>query len=184
MTTTRVRPRLATVLAVALIGAVSFGISSAGSAGADKPKPPPVTTGDQPIATMTIRPATGQPYNIDVHSLQLGVGIGVSSPRGGPRTISEPSVSEITVSRKTDSTSPILFGYITRATILPEVELTGSLPDGTAFAYELTDVIVSGLSESAGSNQFSESLSLNFTKIRTTVGANTAAYDLTTATAP
>ena len=129
---------------------------------------------------MTIHPASGQPFSVPVYSLQQGVGVGVSSGSGGTRQTSQPSVSEMTVTRRTDSISPVLFGYVTRGTVLPEVELVGSLPDGTSFGYELTDVIISGFSTSAGGKSFSESVSLNFTKIRTTVGAASAAYDLLT----
>ena len=178
----RIRPRLATVLAVAAIGAVSFGLTGAGSADAGnvKSKAPAPTPTDQPVATMTIHPSGEEPFSVPVYTLQEGVGVGISSPAGGTREASRPSVSEMTVSRKTDSTSPVLFGYITRGMTLPEVDLTGTLPDGTPFEYELTDVILSGFSTSAGGSSFSESLSLNFTKIVTTVGANSAGYDLAT----
>jgi type VI protein secretion system component Hcp len=176
----RLRPRLATALAVAAIGAVSLGLTGAGSADANsgKANPPAPAVSNQPVATMTIQPSGEEPFSIPVYSLQNGVGVGVGSPTGGNRETSRPSVSEMTVTRKTDSVSPILFGYITQGTMLPEVQLTGSLPDGTPFEYELTDVLISGFSTSAGGNSFSESLSLNFTKITTTVGANSATYDL------
>lgn len=182
MNNSRSRPRLATVLAVAAIGAVSLGLTGAGSAAAgnDKSKPPAPIPRDQPVVTMTIHPSGGQPFSVPVYSLQEGVGVGISSPSSGTRTTSRPSVSEMTLSRKTDSISPVLFGYVTRGTNLPEVELAGSLPDGTPFEYELTDVLISGFSTSAGGSSFSESVSLNFTKIRMTVGGSSAAYDLAT----
>jgi type VI protein secretion system component Hcp len=178
--TSRIRPRLATVLAVATIGAVSLGLTGAGSAtaGNNQAKPPAPVATSQPVATMTIRPSEGQPFSVPVYSLQHGVGIGISSASGGNREASQPSVSEMTLTRKTDSISPVLFGYVTRGTNLPEVELVGSLPDGTPFEYKLTDVYISGLATSAGGNSFSESLSLNFAKITTTVGANSVTYDL------
>lgn len=181
-TSSRIRPRLATVLAVAAIAVVSLGLTGAGTAdaGSDKSKPPAPTPSNRPVATMVIHPSGGQPITVPVYSLQEGVGVGVSSSSGGTRETSRPSVSEMIVTRKTDSISPVLFGYITRGTTLPEVDLTGSLPDGTPFEYELTDVIVAGLSTSAGGSAFNESLSLNFTKIKTTVGANSATYDLAT----
>jgi type VI protein secretion system component Hcp len=182
MKTSRIHPRLATVLAVAVIGAVSLTLTGAGSAGAGKPRPPAPTPTGQPAATLTIHPASGQPVSFPVDSLQWGAGVGVSSPASGPRQASPPSVSEMTVTRKTDSTSPSLFGYLTRGTILPEVELSGALPDGTPFGYELTDVIISGFSTSAVGPQLSESLSLNFAAFTTSVGASSASYDLTTST--
>ena len=82
------------------------------------------------------------------------------------------------MTRSTDSTSPVLFGFLTRGTVLPKVEIAGSLPGGTPFSYELTDVIISGFSSSAGGSSFAESMSLNFTKIKMTVGDNTTTYDL------
>lgn len=180
MNTSRIRPKLTTALAVAAIGVVSLGLTGAGSADAAKPKPPEPTPTDQPVATMTIHPDGGEPFTTPVYSLQDGVGVGVSSPGGGTREASRPSVSEMVVTRKTDSTSPLLFSYITRTAILPEVDLAGTLADGTPFSYELTDVILTGFSTSAGGSSFSESLSLNFTKIETTVGGNSAGYDLAT----
>ncbi|WP_191277736.1 type VI secretion system tube protein Hcp [Nocardioides flavus (ex Wang et al. 2016)] len=171
------------MLAVPAIGAVALGLTGAGSAsGNDRARPPAPVATSQPVATMTIHPEGGQPFSTPVYSLQNGIGVGVSSSSGGTRTSSQPSVSEMTLTRTTDDISPVLFGYNTRGAILPEVELTGSLPDGTPFAYELRDVIISGLSTSAGGTSFSETLSLNFTKITTTVGDSTAAYDLATNT--
>lgn len=185
MKNARIRPRLATVVAVAAIGAISFGLTGAGAAdaGNNKAKPPAPTPTDQPVATMTIHPDGGELFSVPVDSLQGGVGVGVSAPVGGTRETSTPSVSEITVTHKTDAYSPILFRYITTGTNLPNVELTGSLPDGTPFKYELANVIISGLSTSAGGATFSDSVSLNFTRIRTTVGSNSASYDLATAKA-
>lgn len=182
MNNSGIRPRLATVLAVAAIGALSFGLTGAGSAaaGPQKPKPPMATPNNRPVATMTIHPSNGQPFSVPVYSLQVGVGAGVSAPSGGTHTASRASVSEMTLTRHTDSTSPVLFGYIVRGTHLPEVDLTGSLPDGTPFAYKLTGVLISGLSTSAGGTSFEESVALNFTTIRTTVGTNTAVYNLAT----
>jgi hypothetical protein len=180
----RSRPRLATALAVAIIGALSFGLTGAGSADAGKPTPtpPPPDATSKPVASMTVHPPTGSDITVPVYSLQWGAGLGVSSPSGGTRATSNPSISELTVSRNTDSTSPVLFGYLTRATTLPVVTLTGALPDGTPFEYELRDVIISGFSSSAGGSSYQESLSLNFTKIIDTVGGNSTAYDLVTAT--
>lgn len=184
MNKSRFRPGLATVLAVAAMGAVSLGLTSAGSASAGngngKANPPAPVLSGQPVATMTIHPSNGQPFDVPVYSLQHGVGVGISNSSGGSRETTRPSVSEMTLTRKTDSISPVLFGYITRGTNLPEVDLNGSLPDGTPFEYELTDVLISGFSTSAGGNSFSESVSLNFTKIKTTVGVTSATYDLLT----
>ena len=184
MTRSLNRPRTATVIAVAVLGAVSLGLSGAGSADAGKPKPPPTASTDKPVAMMTIDPTANQDGDeivVPVYSLQWGAGLGVGSAAGGgPRTTSQPSVSEMTVTRKTDSTSPVLVGYLTTATTLPLVTLTGHLPDGTPFEYDLTDVIISGHSSSAGGSSYSDAVSLNFTKITTTVGSSSTTYNLAT----
>ncbi|TWH02372.1 Hemolysin-coregulated protein (uncharacterized) [Nocardioides sp. J9] len=179
MTTSRTRARLAAVLAVGAIGAVSIGLTSVGTADADKGgKPPKPEPGTSAVATMTIHPSSGDPIEVEVTSLQTGVGVSVSgSAASGQREASRPSLTEMNVTRSTDSTSPVLFGYITTGTLLPEVELAGTLPDGTPFEYELGDVFLSSQASAAGDENFTESLSLNFASIRTTVGGNSAAYD-------
>jgi type VI secretion system secreted protein Hcp len=179
------RPRLATTLAVGLIGALSLGLTLVGSAdaGNGRTTPPPVPNrSGQPAATMVIHPSSGEDITTEVSSLQVGVGVGVTSPSGAGRSTSAPSVSEMVVTRRTDSNSPVLFSYITRGTVFPQVTLTGALPDGTPVEYVLENVILSGFSTAAGGADWSESLSLNFAKITTTVGPNSATYNLATNT--
>src|SRR5829696_5996694 len=86
-----------------------------------------------------------------IASFQWGIGRGISSPTGGSRDreASAPSISEITITKLMDSTSPLLmnaalFGEPTEATI------TAVGKNGTPVVlYVLGDTMVSGYSVSA-----------------------------------
>jgi type VI secretion system secreted protein Hcp len=105
---------------------------------------------------------------IEFQSFQWGAGLGVTAPRGGSRTSSEPSVSEIVLTKTLDKASEGLF----KALLKGEPIGTGTISftaasAGEAVAYvqvELEKIIVSGYSLSTGGDLPSESLSLNFTK--------------------
>ena len=110
---------------------------------------------------------------IELSSFQYGVGRGVSSGAGGAqREGSEPSISEITVSKAFDKASPGLYQDALAGTFNTKVEIkmtsTTKNKVDTYLAYELTDCGVSGYSVSTGGDNPSESLSLNFTKIMVT----------------
>ena len=105
---------------------------------------------------------------IELQSFQWGAGLGVGSPRGGDRTTSEPSVSEITATQKLDKASEGLFKQL----LMGEPVATGKISftaaiKGESVAYaelDLEDVIISGYSQSSGGDFPVESISLNFTK--------------------
>ena len=143
--------------------------------------------------------AEGHKEWIEIGSVQWGVGRAISSPTGGAnREVSAPSISELTITKTLDSTSPKLFlnavggsGNIAKVELhLVDNSSTGGA--GTVF-YKLIlkNVLVSGQSTSAaaGSDRPTESISLNFTKIEmeyVTIGVDgksseKANYDLTTA---
>ena len=105
---------------------------------------------------------------IELGSFQWGAGVGVGSPRGGDRTTSEPSVSEITATKQLDKSSEGLFKQLLMGEPVAKgtVSFTAAIK-GESVAYavlELEDVIVSGYSQSSGGDFPSESISLNFTK--------------------
>ena len=135
---------------------------------------------------------------IEIHSVQWGCGRGISSPTGGSgkREASAPNISEITVTKHMDSTSPklaqeALIGKAVAAHI--ELVETGDAKLETFLTVNLTNTLISGYSFSSGGDRPSESLSLNFTKIEVIyqgyddqhkVDTNKKAvvtYDLTTA---
>jgi len=107
---------------------------------------------------------------IECSSFQYGVGRGVTSGAGGQkRESSNPSISEITVTKQFDVASSGLYEDSLAGTFNTKVEFKfSSTTKGkvdTFLAYELTDCGVSGYSLSSGGDNPTESISLNFTKI-------------------
>jgi type VI secretion system secreted protein Hcp len=109
---------------------------------------------------------------ITISSLQMGVGRAISVSGGGAdRETSNPSFSEITLTKSTDVASADLFMQAVCGKSLGKAELhfvqTGG-SDKKQQVYmkiELTDAIVSSYSASSGGDRPSESFSLNFTQI-------------------
>ena len=130
---------------------------------------------------------------VEVNSFQWGVGRGISSPTGGSsdREASAPSVSEITVTKTMDSTSPKLLQEALQGQgTTVKIFFVDILKNGTTrlyAEYDLSNVLISGYSDSSGGDRPTESLSLNFTKVQYTFytqnpdGSTTASsttYDL------
>ena len=110
---------------------------------------------------------------IEVTSFQYGVGRGVGSPAGGgKRESSNPSVSEISVTKPQDVSSAALYQDALSGTFNTKVDVSFSSSSkdqvDTFLSYELTDCGVSGFSLSSGGDNPIESLSLNFAKIMMT----------------
>lgn len=110
---------------------------------------------------------------IELNSFQLGVGRGVTSGAGGQqRESSNPSISEVTVTKPFDIASPGLYEDALAGAFDTKVEVkftsTTKNKVDTFLTYELTNCGVSGYSLSSGGENPSESLSLNFTKIMVT----------------
>ena len=109
---------------------------------------------------------------ITISSLQLGVGRAISTSGGGAdRETSNPSFSELTLTKSTDIASADLFMQAVCGKSLGKAEIhflqTGGA-DKKQQVYmkiELTDAIVSSYSASSGGDRPSESISLNFTQI-------------------
>lgn len=107
---------------------------------------------------------------IELHSFQYGVGRGVSSGAGGAkRESSNPSISEITVTKNFDAASAKLYEDSLAGSFDTKVEIkmtsTTKNKVDTFLAYELSQCGISGYSVSSGGENPTESLSLNFTKI-------------------
>lgn len=107
---------------------------------------------------------------IDVSSLQFGIGRAIATPSGSTnnREASEPSVSEITLTKLMDTSSPKLFTESATGnagkTVKIDLVSTGS-PGVTYATYTLTNTLVSAYSVSTGGDRPSESFSLSFTKV-------------------
>ncbi|MEP9379128.1 type VI secretion system tube protein Hcp [Aquabacter sp. CN5-332] len=107
---------------------------------------------------------------IDVLSLSWGVGRGISTPAGSTnnREASEPSLSEVSIVKLFDASSPKLFTESctgsTGKTVKIDLVTTGS-PGVTFCTYTLTNALISSYSVSSGGDRPTESLSISFTKL-------------------
>lgn len=107
---------------------------------------------------------------IEVGSLQWGSGRGIATPVGATanREGGQASVSEVTVTKEMDSSSPSLFTASVAGDAGKEVKIhlvTTSDPGRTYVEYTLENSLLSGYSVSSGGDRPSESISINFTKI-------------------
>jgi type VI secretion system secreted protein Hcp len=110
---------------------------------------------------------------MEINSVQWGCGRAISTPTGASakREASAPSVSEITVTKQMDSTSPqlALEALVGKAeTCNIELVETGADQLLTFLTINLTNTMLSGYSFSSGGDRPSESMTLNFTKIEMT----------------
>jgi type VI secretion system secreted protein Hcp len=107
---------------------------------------------------------------LDVSSVQWGVGRAISTPSGSTsnREASEPSVSEVTLTKLMDSSSPKFFTEACTGAAGKKVQIdlvtTGS-PGKTYATYTLTNALVSSYSMSSGGDRPAESISISFTKM-------------------
>ncbi len=142
-----------------------------------------------------IKGESGQAGHIDeivASSLQWGVGRGVSGFANGSRETSSPSFSEMVFTKTFDLASNDLSKAASNATNFPEIVITLRKETGGEgldyLVYTLTNVLISGYSVSSGGMTPSESVSLNYTTIKSTykkladdhseAGENEFEYDL------
>jgi type VI secretion system secreted protein Hcp len=131
---------------------------------------------------------------IELKSFQWGAGRAIHSARGSStsREHSEPSLSEVTVTKLTDLSSPKLFlesvaGKLDNKITLKFTTTTKGKVE-TFLTYELNKAGLSGYSLSSSGDMPSEALHLNFTSIQKTFipmgpdgpgSPETVGYDLT-----
>jgi type VI secretion system secreted protein Hcp len=131
---------------------------------------------------------------IELDSFHWGVGraIGTAARGAYSREHSEPTISEVTVTKRTDVSSPKLLLDAVAGKLDSKIEIkfttTTKGKVETFLTYKLENVGLSGYSLSSGGDMPVESLSLNFTKITQTftgfdpgIGGSpeTVGYDLT-----
>jgi type VI secretion system secreted protein Hcp len=110
---------------------------------------------------------------IAVSSVQLGVGRAITTSSDGAtdRDTSNPSFSELTISKPTDISSADLFAQSVYGKSLGKAEIHfiqaggADKTDQVYLKIELEDAIVSSYSLSSGGDRPTESFSLNFAKI-------------------
>jgi type VI secretion system secreted protein Hcp len=126
---------------------------------------------------------------IECTSLNWGVGRAISSSVGtsSDREASNPSISEVTVTKEFDSTSvPLFVEAAVGKGRKVEIHFVNSGADKSIAYYEMTlsDALISSFSQSSNGEEPSESVSINFTKIelKQTTGKTTSVggYDLST----
>jgi type VI secretion system secreted protein Hcp len=124
---------------------------------------------------------------IELNSFQFGLGRGIASPTGGSadRESSAPSVSEITITKDQDTSTG---GIATAAlqgegvTVIIDFVKTSSGQLTKYMEYTLTNTLISGWSTSSGGDRPSESISLNFTKVKIDPTTIDATGNITNAT--
>ncbi|MEM9382105.1 MAG: type VI secretion system tube protein Hcp [Planctomycetota bacterium] len=107
---------------------------------------------------------------IECNSMSFGVGraIPMAVGRQTNREASHPSVSEVTLSKMMDDSSPYLFQESVVGESKPvQIHVTKTGPNQleSVVEYNLDSALISSYSVSSGGDQPSESLSINFTKI-------------------
>ncbi len=111
----------------------------------------------------------GHTDEIPVTSFQFGIGRGVSLT-GNARETSVASFSEIVITKSMDSASNDLAAACAKATPLDEIVITFVKDAGDDqldyLTYTLTDSLISGYSVSSGGDTPSESISINYIKIK------------------
>jgi type VI secretion system secreted protein Hcp len=133
---------------------------------------------------------------IDCSSVQFGVGRAIAMMVGKQtnREASNPSLSEVTLTKVMDDASPYLFQEALKGkgeAVVIHVTKTGQEKIEEIVEYKLDQVMLSGYSVSSGGDRPSESISLSYTKIEmkyivwgedhTKVTQIPVAYDLGTA---
>ncbi len=108
----------------------------------------------------------------EIDSLQWGVGRAIASAigRAADRESSQPSISEISVTKLMDEASPHFFSEACVGEGKPmviEFCKTGEAAE-VYMKYELEDCMISGYSVSSGGDRPTESISLSFTRIEMT----------------
>jgi type VI secretion system secreted protein Hcp len=122
--------------------------------------------------------AEGFAKTIGVNSFQYGIGLAVESANAGSgsgkRSQGAASFSEIVVTKTLDNASGKFFDHVSGGIAIPKIEFfftkaTSADKAGNAVYYTVTieDVFVSGVSLSSGGDMPSESISLNYSKIKT-----------------
>lgn len=107
---------------------------------------------------------------LDVQHIAWGVGRGIQTTVGaaGNREASQPSLSEVTLSRITDKATPAIFyeactGKVGKKVVIHFVT-TGD-PGDTYLEYTLSNTLISNYQMSSGGDRPTEVVGLSFTKI-------------------
>lgn len=107
---------------------------------------------------------------LDVASLQWGAGRAIHTPSGSAanREASEPSVSEVHITKTMDSSSPKFFTEACTGAVGKKVQIhlvTTSNPGKTYAEYTLTNALVSSYAMNTTGDRPVETIAISFTKM-------------------
>jgi type VI secretion system secreted protein Hcp len=107
-----------------------------------------------------------------LNSFSHGVALPMSGdPANTERTMGRPQFSEMSFSKMTDQSTPLLYAACAKGAKLGTATVSIGRTESGAFMellkYELENAMVSGISTSGGGGSPSDSFSLNFTQIKT-----------------
>jgi type VI secretion system secreted protein Hcp len=132
---------------------------------------------------------------IELISFRWGTGRGIGTAARGAQTreSSEPTISEVTVQKAMDASSPNMFVEAVAGQLNATVKISFTTTTKNTITeylqYELTNTGLSGYSVSSSGDLPTEVLTLNFTKVQITYKGtdpsisstpNTVGYDMTT----
>lgn len=129
---------------------------------------------------------------IAAQSLQWGVGRGIGGFTSGIRETSRPSFSEVVFTKTLDISTNDILAAMAKGKALATVKISFVRDDGEEgfnyLTYELSDVLISSYSVSSGGETPSESVGLNYAKLKSVykklgsdhsaAGENDFEYDL------
>ncbi len=108
--------------------------------------------------------------HIAASSLSWAIGRGIGAFTSGIRETSRPNFSDITFTKTVDISTNDIIGAMTKAKALATVKITfvrDNGEDGFPYlSYELSDVFISGYSASSGGETPTETVSLNYAKVK------------------
>jgi type VI secretion system secreted protein Hcp len=114
----------------------------------------------------------GYTDKVILNSFSHGVALPMSGdPSNTERTMGRPQFSEMSFSKMTDQSTPLLYGACAKGAKLGTATIYIGRNENGDFMqllrYELENAMVSGISTSGGGGSPSDSFSLNFTQIKT-----------------
>jgi type VI secretion system secreted protein Hcp len=130
--------------------------------------------------------------HIAAQSLSWGVGRGIGSFTSGIRETSRPSFSEVNFTKTLDMSTNDILAAMVKGKALATVKISFVRDDGedgfNYLTYELSDVLISSYNASSAGETPTESITLNFAKLKTVykklasdhsdAGENDFEYDL------
>lgn len=100
--------------------------------------------------------------------------------QGGGGGVGKANFQDLSLTKFTDSTSPVLLGLVATGAHVPQATLTVASKSGVEVSYVLNELLVTSLSTGGSGNEESltENVTLNFAEFMYTVGAASFAWNI------